>query len=126
MANKKNDIVVDIDKKLEQLLDNPEAGIDFTQQLMTQQLKEFKSSLIAFKAKDEEIERCFESGKEPPEELTEKFEEMKENFMKDIQYFKKNDFNLFESKSDRTVMSYVKSIIHDVYEGVPNFYILMD
>jgi hypothetical protein len=122
----RNDIVVDVDEKLEQLFDKPGAITDFSQQLMTQQLKEFKSSLIAFKAKDEEIERCFEAGKEPPEELTEKFEEMKENSMKDIQYFKKNDFNLFESKSDRTVMSYVKSIIHDVYEGVPNFYVLMD
>lgn len=70
----------------------------FMQQLMIQQLKEFKSFLKLYKSKDEEIDKIYESGFEPTEKQAREFAKLKIEYEEFMQYFKLNDFNLFESK----------------------------
>ena len=96
-----------------------EVAKDFTQQLMTQQLKEFKSFMKSFKSKDDEIERIFESGKEPSAEITDKFESMKQDFADFMNYFKNNDSNLWDSVGEVwTPLSVANTIVYNTYNGI--------
>lgn len=84
-------------------------------EIMTQQLKEFKTFLKKFKSMDDEIDKIFESGSEPSEELSDKFEELKEEYSYFMKYFKKYDMNLWES-DEWTPLSVAQLLIAETYQ----------
>lgn len=90
----------------------------FMQQLMVQQLKEFRAFLKLYKSKDDEIDKIYEAGLEPTEKQAREFARLKIEYEEFMQYFKLNDFNLFESKDyNWTPLVVAEELIKEVYSS---------
>ena len=89
-----------------------------TQAILAQQFKEFQSHLKKLKALDDKIEACYEEGKEPPEQLTEEFQKLKEDFMHFRKYFSDNDTDYYFQSEEWDVPRAVRRCIANAY-GIP-------
>jgi hypothetical protein len=91
--------------------------IEVLRAIIEQQEKEFKSFLKKYRAKDDEMDKIFESGQVPTEKQEREFARLKLEYNVFMDYFKKYDMNIWESEDETwTPLTVAEELVREAFK----------